>query len=149
MTHHLLNYPERLRREGFRVTPQRKQMLDAICALGKHASTDKIITTIQKRNPDLNRATIYRNLIFLRERHLLVSAEIGGEQVFEIAKLEPHHHLVCNRCSQVTELAHEDIAALFEVIKNKTGFQADADHITLTGICSPCQRRISKIGSTA
>jgi Fur family transcriptional regulator, ferric uptake regulator len=139
MTHDLLDYPARLRRDGYRVTPQRKEMLDAICRLGKHASTEQIIRTVQKTSPHLNRATIYRNLIFLRDRHLLVSAEIGGDTVFEISKLEPHHHLICRQCGQVTELSHDSVANLFDAIKKQWGFQAETDHITLEGLCLKCQ----------
>jgi Fur family transcriptional regulator, ferric uptake regulator len=141
MTHHLLDYPTRLRDEGFRVTPQRQLILDAICEAGQHVSIDRIIRTAQARSPRLNRATIYRNLIFLRDRHLVVSTEMGGETFFEIARREPHHHLVCRRCSAEEDLEHELVAPLFETIQRRKGFLAECDHLTLTGICSACQKK--------
>jgi Fur family transcriptional regulator, ferric uptake regulator len=140
MSHHLLDYPALLRREGFRLTPQRQIILDAICHAEKHISTEEIIHAVQATSPWLNRATIYRNLIFLRDRHLVVSADIGGETVFEIAQLTPHHHLVCRQCGAEENLAHEYVARLYDDIRRRQGFQAETDHLTLTGLCHACRQ---------
>src|SRR5258708_35267 len=89
-----IDYGSLLRHRGFRMTPQREIILDAIGAGHGHTSFDEIFARVQARSPAMNRATIYRTLEFLRQQELVFSAEIGGQTVYEIAAGELHHHLV-------------------------------------------------------
>jgi Fur family ferric uptake transcriptional regulator len=113
-------------------------ILDAICEGNGHTTFDEIFERVQAKAPGINQATLYRTLDFLCELRLVVSAEIEGRAVYEIAGDMPHHHLVCRRCRAVQELAdfhfHELRAHLFE----EHGFKADIDHIAIAGLCPKC-----------
>src|ERR1700690_928181 len=110
------DYGNLLRRRGFRMTPQREIILDAINAGHGHTSFDEIFSRVQARSPAMNRATIYRTLEFLRKQELVFSAVLGGQTVYEIAAGEPHLHLVCTTCGAIHELHHEEVKPFFEQI---------------------------------
>lgn len=139
MTHDTSNYADRIRALGFRLTPQRQMILDAICELGGHVTPEDVYERVRAKSPAVNRATVYRNLDFLCEVRLVVAAHIGRQTVYEIAGERPHHHLICRNCDAVIQLDGEAVAAFFEQVKRRQRFAVDMDHLTLFGLCPQCR----------
>jgi len=140
MSHTRHDYAALMRQKGFRVTPQRQIILDAICEGGGHTTFDEIYSRVQARSDAVNRATIYRTLDFLTELRLVVAADVGdGRTVYEIAGDTPHHHLVCLNCRQVSQIGHEAVQELFARIEREQGFHIETNHLALFGYCPGCQ----------
>jgi len=129
-----------MRERGFRVTPQRQFILDAVCEGGGHTTPDEIYARVHARTPHLNRATVYRNLDFLCEMRLVVAAHIGGHMVYEIAGEKPHHHLVCRNCNKIDQVDHTAVKWFFDKIARDQKFTIDMDHLALFGLCAKCRR---------
>lgn len=144
MTHHTLHYAERIRAQGHRLTPQRELILDAVCEGHGHSTIEEIIARVHKKAPAINRSTVYRSLTFLQSMHLVVSAQIEGHTVYEIAHLEPHHHLVCQQCGKVVDIDNSALAALSETLLSEFGFVLDSDHLVFSGLCQSCAAVTSK-----
>ena len=122
------------------MTPQRQMVLDAVCEIGEHARPEQVYELVHQKSPAVHRATVYRTLKLLCELGLVsdtVTAE--GHLVYEIAGERPHHHLVCRCCGADVEFSDEDYRAFAETLQEKTGFHIEATHITLSGVCPPCQ----------
>ena len=141
MSHQKLNYAAKIRERGFRLTPQRELILEAICEAGDHTTVEEIYTRLQARAPAINLATVYRTVDFLCDIGLVVAAEIEGQKLFEIAGETPHHHLVCHGCGQVERLDHETVADLFDKLDHERGFKVDMDHLVLCGLCQDCREQ--------
>lgn len=139
MTHQHANYAAVMRARGFRVTPQRQLILDAICEGGGHTTPDEIYARVRAKSPAINRATVYRTLGFLCELRLVVAMQVGGHMVYEIAGDAPHHHLVCHRCNDIKEIGHHTLKALFAKIEREQQFRVDMDHLALFGLCKECR----------
>ena len=140
MTHQTVDYAERMRARGFRVTPQRQLILDAICEGGGHAAPEEVYARVRRRAPAVNRATIYRNLEFLCAMHLVTSTDVGqGGKVYEIACEAPHHHLVCRQCGEVTQIDHALAKTFFAKIDRTYDFAVETDHLALFGVCRRCR----------
>ena len=139
MSHTRWDYAKLMRERGFRVTPQRQLILDAVCEGGGHTIYDEICERVQAKAPAVNRATVYRTLNFLQGLHLIVAAEIGGRTVYEIAGLKPHHHLVCLSCGTTEELSHDLVAPFFDKIKRNRHFAVETNHLALFGQCQRCR----------
>ncbi len=139
MSHHTLNYTQRIRQKGHRLTPQRQIILDTICAMGRHATAHEIYEQVHSAVPTINQATVYRALHFFCDLQLLVSAKIGGQTVYEIATPTPHHHLVCRQCGRVEALADYHFHDLIEHIVTEHHFAPENNHLTILGLCAACQ----------
>ncbi len=139
MTHTQHDYAAAIRKQGFRMTPQREMILDAVCEAGGHTTVDEIYSRLHARAPAVNRSTVYRTLEFLQEMHLVVAAEIGGQCVYEIAHAQPHHHLHCLVCGANIEISQEALVAAFAAIEREHGFAVATDHLVLTGACRACR----------
>lgn len=140
MSNQATSYTTLIRQRGFRVTPQRQLIMDAIQAGAGHTTPEEIYERVHLRAPAVNRATVYRNLDFLCEMRLVVAARIGSQMLYELAGKEPHHHLICRSCDRIEPLSHQTVKEFFDQIQGEQAFQIDMDHLTLFGLCKTCQR---------
>jgi Fur family ferric uptake transcriptional regulator len=139
MSHQRWDYAALMRQRGFRVTPQRQLILDAICEGDGHTTLEEIYQRVQAKSPCINRTTIYRNLSFLCELRLVVAADVGGGHlVYEIAGETPHHHLVCRKCGKIDQISHETVKGFFDKLEREQRFMVETDHLALFGLCSKC-----------
>jgi len=143
MSHDRLECAAQMREQGFRVTPQRLLLLDAICEGNGHTTFDEIYERVKSKAPGINQATVYRSLDFLCELRLVVSADIEGRTVYEIADETPHHHLVCRKCGAVQDLADFHFEELRSHLLEEHGFKTDLDHVVLNGLCAGCMKNQS------
>jgi Fur family ferric uptake transcriptional regulator len=138
--HTTIDYKSLLHQHGFRITPQRQMILDAICEGTGHSKIEEILQRVHTRSSAVNQATVYRNLNFLVEMRLVVPCTLGVRSiVYEIAGATPHHHLVCRQCSRISTLAHTSVQSFFEQIAYEQDFDVETNHLALIGLCSDCK----------
>ena len=140
MTHQNVDYVALMHERGFRVTPQRQVILDAICEGGGHTTPEEIYRRVRAKAPAINRATVYRTLDFLCELRLVVAMRVGDQTYYEIAGERPHHHLVCRACGAMIALDNGLLEGFVASIDKKHRFYVDMDHVGLFGLCEDCRR---------
>ncbi len=136
--------PDNLRaaahKEGYRLTPQRQIVLDAVGECAGHCTPEQVYERVQQKAPAISRATVYRTLVFLLELGLVTVAQIQDNvTVYELAGAAPHHHLVCQKCNSVYEVRHDLVQPLFARIEREFGFSIRTDHLMLFGMCEECK----------
>ena len=109
MTHQQINYDKRIREQGYRLTPQRQIIMDALCAIGDHATVGQVYDHVHAATPSIDRATVYRTLHFFRDLRLVVATDIAGEMLYEVAGETPHHHLICRVCGSEQPLSDQHL----------------------------------------
>ncbi|MEU9085466.1 Fur family transcriptional regulator [Streptomyces sp. NPDC048357] len=127
-----------LRQRGYRLTPQRQLVLEAVDAL-EHATPDEILVEVRKTASGVNISTVYRTLELLEELKLVSHAHLGhGAPTYHLADRHHHIHLVCRDCGDVIE-ADVDIAAEFTAkLRTTFGFETDMKHFAIFGLCKKC-----------
>ena len=120
------------------MTSQRYLILEAIRRAEDHVTPEQVYETIHRRNPAINRATIYRTLDFLCEQRLIHAMYWGGQMYYEIAGEEQHHHLICRACGAIEQIDHALLGDLFQAVEKKHRFTIDMDHVVLFGLCRQC-----------
>ena len=130
-----------LRSHGYRVTPQRQLVLEAVSKLD-HATPEEIAAQVQETARGVNISTIYRTLELLDKLGLVRHTHLGhGAPIYHLASDADHVHLVCQDCGQVTEVAPEGIRALVIALDEGHGFETDVTHLTVFGRCSQCRSK--------
>jgi Fur family ferric uptake transcriptional regulator len=128
-----------LRASGYRVTPQRQLVLEAVTKLN-HASPEEICTEVQQTARGVNVSTIYRTLELLEQLGLVTHTHLGhGAPSYHLAAEAQHVHLVCRGCGRVTELAPEAADPLVAALDAEHGFETDVGHLTVFGTCRDCR----------
>jgi len=131
-----------LREHGFRITPQRRRVVEIVCAADGHISAGEIYDDIHARNPQVNISTVYRTLEWLENLGLVTRSDLGeGREVYEIATRGKHHHLVCDRCGAIIEVDDSVLDCLRETLLEKYGFQAEITHLAIHGVCKSCREK--------
>ena len=128
-----------LLKKGYRLTPQRIMVVDALHSVETHISAEEIFTKLKEKYPYANISTVYRTLELLKELGLAAEIEIGdGIARYHAREHSKHHHLICNRCGKTIELPEADLQSLAESLITKHRFKADMSHLALFGLCSKC-----------
>lgn len=140
MSHHLETAKE-LRAQGYRLTPQRLLVLDAIKGAG-HLTAEEVLARVEVSYPMINAATIYRTLEWLKTAGLVAETDLGDERrVYEFIADHPHHHLTCLECGRHFEVPDELLDDLRQRVAEEYGFTLRADHMGLFGYCQECRRQ--------
>ncbi|MBC3843556.1 transcriptional repressor [Streptacidiphilus sp. 4-A2] len=129
-----------LRAKGYRLTPQRQLVLQAVGAL-EHATPDDILTEVRRTANGVNISTVYRTLDLLEELDLVSHAHLGhGAPTYHLADHDQHLHLVCRDCERVTETDVALAAPFVESLRSVHGFETDMKHFAIFGRCADCTR---------
>lgn len=131
---------EALRERGFRLTPQRMMVLEAIESSDDHISAEEIHAKARAQYPYINISTVYRTLDLLKEQGLVAETDLGGGSlVYHPEGKAQHHHLVCRKCGKVTDIDVSVFRQLRDDLRDKYGFDADLEHIGIFGTCVRCE----------
>lgn len=129
----------RMRAHGARVTQARRLLLAALVENPGHSSAEELAACVQARAPDVNRSTIYRNLEELERLNVVDRTRLGhGPATYHLASVT-HGHLVCERCSSMSEVPDEIFAGLTETARSRYGFTVEPHRFAVIGLCSSCQ----------
>lgn len=124
------------------MTPQRLLIVDALYSGRGHVTAEDIHGRIVGEYPNLNIATIYRNLEALVAAGLVTETRLGGKQVhYELSPGSRHHHLICDQCGHVDELSDEIVEPLRRDIARAYGFSPRVEHLAVFGVCRACASR--------
>ena len=130
-----------LKEKGFKLTPQRRLILDVIHDSGGHLTAEEILEYVQSRVHGVNRSTIYRTLELLEELGCVYKSELGGRFIYHHAEEGHHHHLVCRQCGRSMDCGEDLFSPVEKDLQDKYGFSTDFKHMVVSGICRDCAGR--------
>ncbi len=131
-----------LQQQGYRLTPQRVMVVEAIHNADEHISAEEIYAQMKARYPYANISTVYRTLELLEELGLVTKTDFGeGHVRYHHVEKSHHHHLVCQKCGTVIDLGGSALLPLQERLLEDYKFQADLRHLAIFGLCANCQRK--------
>ncbi|HZE31328.1 MAG TPA: Fur family transcriptional regulator [Actinoallomurus sp.] len=129
-----------LRARGYRVTPQRQLVLEAVTAL-RHGTPEEICAEVQRTARGVNISTIYRTLELLEQLDMVKHTHLGHKPpTYHLAAEAEHVHLVCRECGEVYDVAPSVADGLVEVLDGGYGFETDVQHLTVYGRCRNCRK---------
>jgi Fur family transcriptional regulator, ferric uptake regulator len=137
------SWDEELRSRGYRVTPQRQLVLEAVARLD-HATPEEIAVSVQQTAKGVNISTIYRTLELLNDLGLVAHTHLNhGAPTYHLASDAGHVHLVCQDCGKIDQASPEAIAPLTAALDDKHGFETNVSHLTVFGRCQDCRSKTS------
>lgn len=132
------DWRDRLRKSGYRLTPQRELILQAVEELG-HATPDEVLAQVREHSSAVNVSTVYRTLEVLEELGLIRHAHLSDRApTYHSVTEHEHFHLVCRNCHRVTSVAPDVMTALGDQLRDQHGFVVDIGHLTIFGHCTTC-----------
>lgn len=127
-----------LRSRGYRLTPQRQLVLDAVRRLG-HGTPDEIAGAVQETTPSVNLSTVYRTLDLLEEVGLVTHTHLGHRApTYHPADESDHVHLVCTDCGDILAVPSEAVEPMMGSLRDLNGFEVNVAHVAMHGRCAGC-----------
>lgn len=141
-TEHLLNAMlEVLHESGFRVTGQRKLILEAIAhQVGWHVHPKDVYSYVKDKDKNIGLATVYRTIKMLEDMDLLNKVYMMGKQDTEPSDHGAHYHLICLRCGSINDVNDEILEGIGKKVKESYGFEVTQTKLTFYGMCGECRK---------
>lgn len=131
----LRDYEARLRAAGQFVTVQRRAILRYLLRHLDHPTTAQIAKAVG-RTGSASLATVYNNLALFQELSIVqMVREPGGDLRWDL-RADPHHHLTCQQCGQVTDV--DASAAEVRVHDERLRDRVARTEVWLVGRCERC-----------
>ena len=128
-----------LKEKGYRLTPQRLMVLEALHSVDSHISAEDIFARVKSRYKYANISTVYRTLDLLKELKLVTEINLDDGCIrYHLTEKGHHHHLVCSLCGKIIDLPESALQKLGEMLAKEYKFQADLKHLAVFGTCSEC-----------
>lgn len=139
---------EDLKKKGYKLTPQRRSIVDTIIDNeGKHLTAEEIYDKVKISCPEIGLATVYRTILLLEELGVISRLDLNdGCSRYEIVhsnETHRHHHLICNNCHKVSEVQDDLLEELEGDIEKQYNFKIVDHSLKFYGICDECQKKHS------
>ena len=131
-----------LKGSGLKVTGPRLKILDLFeTHAEEHLSAEDVYRILLEEGVEIGVATIYRVLTQFEQADILLRHHFeSGKAVYELNKGDHHDHIVCVKCSKVTELHNPTIESLQGKIAEENGYRIVDHALYLYGVCGDCQQ---------
>jgi len=132
---------ERLRANGFRITPPRRQVLSLLEGEERALSPYDMRERLRQRRVKMDVVTVYRVLEVLERLDLVhrVYRTGGYVRCWRSDLGAHHHHLVCTDCGRVTEITGDRIDEVADREARENGYRVTGHILELFGLCGGCQ----------
>ncbi len=133
-----------LRRHGYKLTPQRRVVIQAIASNQEHLTPTSIYEKVHQDQPNIGLVTIYRTLEILAKLNLICELHAGDScRSYTISAPGHHHHLICSNCGKVVDFPSCELEAAQQSLSQQTGFRIDGHLLEFIGLCQACQKEIT------
>jgi Fe2+ or Zn2+ uptake regulation protein len=132
-----------MRDRGLRVTPQRMCIVAHLFDNASHPTVEALHEAARVEMPTISLKTVYQTVHDLEGLGEVRLLDLGTGQVRVDPNVEhAHHHLVCNACGRVCDVA-VDFPGLTLARRDRRGFTIDEVEVIFRGRCDQCRDRAS------
>ena len=128
-------------------TAQRAAIMEYLDGNKSHPSIMDIYNAVSKKLSTISMATVYNTMALLKEEGLVreLPAVFGNGVRFD-PDLNPHHHLICNKCSTFVDVDLRDIHhSMLLSDQQRQGFDVEEISIKIYGVCPKCKNNIERM----
>ena len=129
-----------LRSNGFKVTPQRLAVYEALANTKEHPNAEMIFNGLQATYPTMSLATVYKTIDILHEIGLVQILNAGEDSFRYDADVSEHAHIRCVECGRVDDVFDLDTAKFNDQIQQNTKYRLVGQQFYFYGICADCQK---------
>ena len=135
---HLQELVAQFREHGYKMTPQRRAIIEVIAGCtALHPTAEQIHDRVTVRMPDISRATVYNTLRELVATGQIFELSLGlGMRHYELSHDE-HAHLVCVKCGEIRDVPG-DLGRVAMLFHQDDGFRSIRHEVTISGYCAAC-----------
>jgi len=123
--------------KNYRMTSQRKVILDELRNMYSHPTADEIYIMVRSILPRISLGTVYRNLEILSKMGLILKLEIDTHQKRFDGNSKKHYHIQCINCNRVYDINPKTVKINYSE-DNPDGCKIIDYCIHFIGLCKEC-----------
>jgi Fur family ferric uptake transcriptional regulator len=126
---------------GYRLTGPRRALADLIADRGGSTFTAAdLVADARARRLGIGRATVFRAIELLVSVGAVERVDLqSGEHAYVACVPTHHHHVICSRCANTTEIGDLGLGAVAREVARRTGYRIAEHRLELFGLCPACQ----------
>jgi len=140
---------EELAAKGVRLTAQRRAVVETIQDAGEHLDASALLTQARIREPNIDRATVYRTIDLLKRLRLIDELDLmhlkGEKHFYEVKTRRDHVHLACFQCGRIEEFSSIAFEKLKSELATQTGFEVRVTRLEVGGRCRACSTKMEEL----
>jgi Fur family peroxide stress response transcriptional regulator len=131
-----------LKGQGYRLTPQRVELLHLIAASERHPSASQLYARLKERFPTMSPATVYKTLALLKDMDQVLEIDLPDDRHYDGNRPGPHPHLICTQCGRIVDgdLEMELHPSKIRKLENASGYRIVRPQFAFYGLCPRCQQ---------
>ncbi|UCF05474.1 MAG: transcriptional repressor [bacterium] len=137
--HSFENTIQKLRSEGFKLTPQRLAVIKYMIGNKSHPSALAIHKELKRRYPTLSFSTVYNTLNMLQKIDEIRSIHVFDDHLNYDPNTEPHIHFLCSKCDMVHDIFLEQAEGIQVYAGEIDGHLVDSYELFFKGTCKDCR----------
>jgi Fur family transcriptional regulator, peroxide stress response regulator len=142
LTVELENVLDLLREHGYRITPQRTDVVKYILNNGSHPTAEDIHRTIKKRYPMVSLATVYKTLDLLKRLYIIQKLGFADKST-RYETNDSHINMVCISCGRISDvMGVHGLPELELQASERSNYYIVSRRFELHGYCPSCKSKI-------
>jgi Fur family peroxide stress response transcriptional regulator len=134
---------ERLRENGFRITPQRIAVVEVLASSCEHPGVDRVYNEVIKKFPTTSLATVYKTIGLLKDIGEIMEIGFGDEKNrYDGKNPDPHPHIMCVKCKSIIDPDLSSLNEMSKEISAETGYKIISHRLDFFGVCPECQNKM-------
>ncbi len=137
-----MNITELLRSNGYKVTPQRLAVYNAIDQNVTHPNAETIYQQLQPEYPSMSLATVYKTMEIFAKIGVVKILQCGEDAHRYDYNTSQHAHIRCIKCNNVFDVDIDE-DSLAKEAEAQTGFVVSGVNLSFVGHCEQCRQEQS------
>ena len=129
----------KLKANGHRLTPQRLAICKLVISSPDHPSVEQVYTAIKKEYPTMSLATVYKNMLLLKEDGLIQEVDSLNGQLRYDPNTGLHINLICSKCGVIKDATSETLKGAWGDIIREIGIRPQGQLVNIYYTCEKCK----------
>ncbi len=140
----LMDIAQKLRSEGYKVTPQRLAIYQAVLNDHNLPNAESIYNSLKASHPTMSLATVYKTMEIFAKINVVRILNVGDDSHRYDYDVHTHPHIRCSECNKVIDLHGVDMGKLKDVVHEVSDFYVTKQELSFEGICPSCQKKLKQ-----
>ncbi len=128
-----------------RNTPQRKVVLEELCAAQTHPTAAELYDLVRRRLPRVSLGTVYRNLEVLVQDGMIRKLDFSGSETRFEGNLTEHYHVRCRNCGHIEGVYDLGPGGKPAQPDTLAGFHIEGHRLEYIGLCPECHSETAPV----
>jgi Fur family transcriptional regulator, ferric uptake regulator len=130
---------QHLKKEGYRITKARSAIIDFLSNNNQPLSASNIYNSLISKGLKINRATVYRELVFLSANDVVRRVRFPDKATHYEINSGHYHHLVCMGCNSIQNVVlGKHLKNHEQQIYEREKFKVVSHSLEFYGFCNSC-----------